>query len=103
MYIVNASFMVEPAIHDRWYDLFTTKILIHLRAEGFEKVLFTRVLTDNGDPHYTYSLQVDVPDTGEYQRFMQDVMGEYSSIAGPLFGEQVLHFTSLLKKIPITL
>ena len=65
------------------------------------RILFTRVLTDSGDPHYTYSLQVEVPDTAEYRRFMQDVMGEYSAIAAPLFGEQALHFTSLLKKIDI--
>lgn len=109
MYIINTSFMVEPPVHERWYDLFGHKFMPYLREAGFggndsdgqRRIVFTRVLTDNGDPHYTYSLQVEVPDTAEYQRFMQDVMGEYSSIAGPLFGEQVLHFTSLLKKIDI--
>lgn len=109
MYIVNTSFMVEPPVHERWYDLFANKFMPYLREAGFggddaqgqRKIVFTRVLTDNGDPHYTYSLQVEVSDTAEYRRFMQEVMGEYSSIAGPLFGEQALHFTSLLKKIDI--
>lgn len=109
MYIINTTFIVEPPVHDRWYDLFTGKFMPFLREAGFgnddaqgqRRIVFTRVLTDNGDPHYTYSLQVEVPDTAEYQRFMQDVIGEYTSIAGPLFGEQVLHFTSLLKKIDL--
>lgn len=101
--------MVEPLVHERWYDLFVHKFMPYLREAGFgentdggqRRILFTRVLTDSGDPHYTYSLQVEVPDTAEYRRFMQDVMGEYSAIAAPLFGEQALHFTSLLKKIDI--
>lgn len=109
MYIVNTTFMIEPPVHDRWYDLFVRKFIPFLREAGFgrddtqksQKIVFTRVLTDNGDPHYTYSLQVEVPDTAEYQRFMRDVIGEYTSIAGPLFGEQALHFTSLLKKIDL--
>lgn len=109
MYIVNTSFMIEPPVHDRWYDLFVRRFLPGLREAGFgtddsggqRRIVFTRVLTDNGDAHYTYSLQVEVPDTGEYLRFMREVMGEYTAVAGPLFGEQALHFTSLLKKIEI--
>lgn len=109
MYIVNTTFIVEPPVHEQWYDLFVNKFMPYLRQAGFggdtpdcqQRIVFTRMLTDNGDPHYTYSLQVEVTDTAEYQRFMQDVMGEYSTIAGPLFGEQALHFTSLLKKIAI--
>ncbi len=106
MYIVNTSFMVEPDVHDRWYELFVGRVVPYVREAGFggesgRGIVFTRVLTDNGDSHYTYSLQVEVPDTAEYQRFMHEVMGEYRSIAGPLFGEQALHFTSLLKKITI--
>ncbi len=109
MYIVNTSFMVEVAVHAQWYDFFVRKFIPYLREAGFgsndtegqRRIIFTRVLTDNGDPHYTYSLQIEVPDTGEYQRFMQDMMSEYSTIARPLFGDQALHFTSLLKKIDI--
>lgn len=103
MYIVNTTFIVEPAVHERWYDLFVRQFVPFLRAGGFgsdlTRMVFTRVLTDHGDPHYTYSLQVDVPDTAEYQRFMTEMIGEYASITGPLFGEQTLYFTSLLKKI----
>lgn len=106
MYIVNTSFMVEPDIHERWYELFVRKFVPYLQEAGFgtgesQRFVFTRVLTDHGDPHYTYSLQIELPDTGEYQRFMQEAMGEYAAIAGPMFGEKALHFTSLLKKIAI--
>lgn len=105
MYIVNTSFMVEPAVHGRWYDLFEHRFIPYLHSSGFGRapyrIVFTRVLTDTGDSHHTYSLQVEVPDTGEYQRFMQEVMGEYATIAGPLFGEKVLHFTTLLKPIDL--
>lgn len=108
MYIVNTSFMVEPPVHDRWYDLLIHRLVPYLREVGFggddehpRRIIFSRVLTDSGDPHYTYSLQVEVPDTAEYQRYMQEVMGEYQTIALPLFGEQVVHFTSLLKTIDL--
>ncbi len=70
MYIVNTSFMVEPPVHERWYDLFVHKFMPYLREAGFgesadggqRRILFTRVLTDSGDPHYTYSLQSQVHD-----------------------------------------
>lgn len=109
MYIVNTSFMVEPPVHARWYDLVMHQVLPFLREAGFgedenhpRRIIFSRVLTNSGDPHYTYSLQVEVPDTAEYERFMQEVMGEYQTIALPLFGEQVVHFTSLLKTIDLS-
>ena len=105
MYIVNTSFMVEPVVHSRWYDLFEHRFIPYLRSSGFGtapyRIVFTRVLTDTGDSHHTYSLQVEVLDTGEYQRFMQEVMGEYATIARPLFGEKVLYFTTLLKPIDL--
>lgn len=102
MYIVNTTFIVEQPVHDRWYDWFTTKVIPHLRREGFHgRMVFTRVLTDGGDPHHTYSLQVHVDDMPSYQRFANDLMGEYAMMAGTMFGEQALHFTTLLKKITL--
>lgn len=101
MYIINTTFIVEPPVHGQWYDLFLQKFVPFVRGAGFDELVFTRVLADNGDAHYTYSLQVGVADLGDYQRFLQDVMGEYNAIAGPLFGEQALYFTSLLKRIEI--
>lgn len=103
MYIVNTTFIVESDVHGQWYDFFREKFLPYVHSAGFggseKREVFSRVLTDAGDPHYTYSLQVEVSDTGEYQRFMADVIGEYATIARPLFGEKALYFTSLLKPI----
>lgn len=93
--------MVEPPVHDRWYELITGKVIPHLCRLGFARPVFTRVLTNDRNAHYTYSLQVDMSDTAEYMRFMDEVIGEYSNIAEALFGENVLHFSSLLKKIEI--
>lgn len=101
MYIVNTSFMVEPKAHGQWYVMFTERFIPMLRAEGFEDLVFTRVLSNSGDAHYTYSLQVSVADIPSYQRFMDQIMGEYSNIVLPAFGQNVLHFTSLLKRIPL--
>lgn len=119
MYIINTSFMVESPVHDRWYHFFTTKVVDLVRASGFggagasahgashnsadtfDNLVFTRVLHDVSEGHYTYSLQVPVADMVEYQRFMDVVMSEYSSVASGLFAEQALHFTTVLKRIAI--
>lgn len=106
MYIVNTSFMVESAVHEPWYRFFVEKFMPYVRERGFgcdgaHRIVFTRVLTDNGDSHYTYSLQVEVPDTAEYRRFESEILEEYVRICGPLFGDQALYFTTLLKKIAL--
>ena len=101
MYVVNTSFMVNPECHDKWYELITGRLVPRMRGEGFADYLFTRVLAEDSCPHYTYSLQVDATDIPSYQRFTEEIMGEYAEAAGPMFGEGVLYFTSLLKKIEV--
>ncbi len=98
-YIVNTSFMVDPPVHGRWYEFLLGQVIPHIVREGFAEPLFTRVLTDAAHGHYTYSLQVQVPDTAQYQRFVRDILGEYTRLAGELFEGGAVHFTSLLKKI----
>ena len=58
MYIVNTSFMVDPAIHDRWLESLRKHYLPLLAAQGFDKITFTRVLPATAEEHFTYSLQV---------------------------------------------
>lgn len=52
MYIVNTSFMVEPSVHDRWLKFVTEKYIPALRARGFGKVVFTRVLSVDAEDHF---------------------------------------------------
>ena len=93
--------MVNPEHHDKWYELITQRLIPMMRKEGFDKYLLTRVLAEDSCPHYTYSLQIDAQDISSYQQFMENIMGQYVEIADPMFGDDVLHFTSLLKKIAI--
>lgn len=55
MYIVNTSFMVDPAIHDRWLESLRKHYLPLLAAQGFDKITFTRVLPATAEEHFTYS------------------------------------------------
>lgn len=101
MYIINTTFIVEPIVHEQWYEFFTKKIVPYLREQGFNSLLFTRVLTDDNNSHYTYSLQIADSEISDYQVFMSNAMTEYSKIASPWFAEKALHYTSLLKIITI--
>jgi hypothetical protein len=99
MYIVNTSFMVEYAVHARWLDTMTRHFLPLVASAGFPDIVFTRVLSDESEGHFTYSLQIPVSDMTGYRRFVHDLLSEYIAVADPAFGEQVLHFTSLLKRV----
>ncbi|MEG1608024.1 MAG: DUF4286 family protein [Mucinivorans sp.] len=99
MYIINTTFVVEPSAHGRWYEFFLQKFVPLCRAEGFSELTFTRVLHEDTQGHYTYSLQVAVDSIPEYQRFVAEIMTDYGSTVLSVFGEQVLHFTTLLKRI----
>lgn len=101
MYIINTSFIVEPPAHNQWYEFFTLKFIPYLRQTGFENLIFTRVLTDENNAHYTYSLQITESTITDYQRFSAEAMTEYSTVAAPWFAEKALHYTSLLKIIEI--
>lgn len=101
MYTVNTSFMVEPKAHERWYALVYDKYIPSLKAAGFGKILFTRVISAENTGHHTYSLQVEVEHMGEYKQLTEELFVEYSNIAGPTFGEAAIHFTTLLKHIEL--
>ena len=91
MYIVNTSFMVDPAIHDRWLE--------SLRKHYLDKITFTRVLPATAEEHFTYSLQVDVGDMPRYKRLVGELFEEYAATARDLFGDKLMWFNSLLKKV----
>ncbi len=101
MYIVNTTFVIEPQVHGQWYEFITAKFIPHLGVEGFEVLVFSRVLHEESTGHYTYSLQVNAPEMADYQKFVSDILSEYSSTATAMFGERALHFTTLLKRIEL--
>lgn len=99
MYIINVTFVVEPPVHSSWYALATEKFLSRLEAESGRPVTFTRLLHDTPEAHYTYSVQCHCCDMTFYRRFVDELMADYVEVAGPMFGDKVLYFISLLKRI----
>lgn len=100
-YIVNTSFIVTPHIQDRWLESLREHYIPLLNTEGFGNITFSRVLTDRHEGHFTYSLQVETPDTALYQRIVKEFLPEYTATVQKLFGEELMYFTSLLKKIEL--
>lgn len=99
MYIISTTFAVDPPVHGLWYKFVTEKFLPRLEEESGEKVVFTRVLSQTTEDHYTYSVQCRCRDIPFYHHFMSRIMADYMEIAEPMFGDNVLYFTTLLKRI----
>lgn len=88
--------MVDPSAHGQWYDFFTSKFLPSISDR---RVVFCRVLAEQSDAHYTYSLQIDAVDIVDYQTIERDVIGPCVDHCRAMFDDRVLHFSTLLKKI----
>lgn len=102
MYIVNTTFLVDGSIHSAWLELVKGKFLPYLQKQKEEQqpqIVFTRLLSQECQEAFTYSIQFSVSDMEGYNRYMQELFPEYLEIATPLFGEKVLYFTSLLKRV----
>lgn len=98
MYIVTTTFVVEPSVHGRWYEFFTEKFVPTLHPR---RTVFTRVMNEQSDGCYTYSLQVDAIDIADYQHIECELIGDYVEFSKKMFGDKALHFTTLLKKIEL--
>lgn len=98
MYIVSTTFVVEPAVHGQWYEIFTNKFAPTLSDR---KTVFTRVMHEHSEGNYTYSLQVEAADMTSYQEFVNGDLAEFIDYCATAFLEKVLHFTTLLKKIEL--
>lgn len=99
MYIVNTSFVVEAAVQERWLELVAKKYIPFLKKQGFGNIVFTRVVSVEADDHFTYSLQVGIEDLARYGELTGSLFDEYRNVADGLFGERVLWFTSLMKRL----
>ncbi len=99
MYILNTSFMVDYDVHERWLDTFRGRFLPFLRQAGFEAPVFTRVVSGAAEGHFTYSLQIPLADLARYKEYTEEILADYAATIAPAFGEKVLWFVSLLKKM----
>lgn len=101
MYIISTSFIVEPDVHAQWYEFFTQKFLPYVKEIGFKEIIFTRVLTNDNNAHYTYSLQLPNSNMDDYHNFVNNGLEEYRKVAEPWFEDRALLVVSLLKKIEL--
>lgn len=99
MYIVNTSFFVNPQAQERWLDILNNKYIPFLKENGFSETVFCRVLSEDTPENFTYSLMVHIDDMGQYSRLTGEIFDEYKTIAVPLFGEDVVWFTTVMKKL----
>lgn len=92
--------MVDSDIHGQWFEFFTQKFIPQLKTKsGFDNIVFTRVLSEQVEKHFTYSLQIHLDSITDYKQYQDEIFNEYIDFADPIFGSKVLYFTSLLKKI----
>ncbi len=95
MYIYSITFVVIPSVDTQWREWFAGEVVGRLEDS---KLTLCRVLDQQHQGHFTYSLQIQLDDMQEYTTIKEliDTAGEKSHAK---FGENALHFTTLLKKI----
>lgn len=99
-YIINTTYIVSPYMHGAWYEFMTTKFIPMLEQnEEYCSLRFTRLLSEQEEKHFTYSLQLDSPELSGYYHYMKTIMPEYVEFANTLFDAEATHFVSLLKVI----
>lgn len=101
MYIVNTTFVVAPEAQQLWLDILKNKYVPFLRERGYTSLVFSRVISAEAVDQLTYSLQTEVEDIPAYQTLTGEIFEEYRRIADPLFGDKVLWFTTLMKKLKL--
>ncbi len=99
MYRLNITFVVEPPVQERWLELMRSKFIPFLRDAGYDDLTFSRVISVEAVDHLTYSLLVAFDSMVDHQRITRELFNEYTAVAEPLFGVQVLWFMSLMKTL----
>lgn len=99
MYILNTSFMVDPKAHDLWYKFVVEKFMPRLKQENLGNIFFSRVLSQQKEDHYTYSIQIHIPTLDEYKRYTENIFEDYLQISIPMFSNSVAYFTTVMKLI----
>ena len=101
MYIINTTFVVEPANHAQWYDLVTTKLIPHIKENYAQTVSLHRLLSDEQVEHYTYSMQIATDSLAILQPLQNETLIEYATTYAQMFQTDALLFTTVLKKIEL--
>lgn len=101
MYIVNTTFVVEPAQQERWLQLMREDYIPILSELGMGKVTFTRVISVEQVEHFTYALMVEAESMEDYNTLTREAAERYHAFCGPLFDQPPMWFTTLLKKIEL--
>lgn len=99
MYIINTSFFVDHAAQNVWLKIIKEKFLPFLESEGCRILAFTRVISNENQGHFTYTLMSEADDMGQYERYEKELLAEYHRLSSAMFGEKVTTFTTLLKKL----
>ncbi len=92
--------MVSAAAHGNWYDFINNKFLPALGKEPMvEKYVLSRVLGDEVQTHFTYSLQMYVEEISYYVRLRKSLLSELQTFSAELFDAEVNHFITVMKVI----
>ena len=90
-YIVNTTFIVNPELHDSWYRDIVNDFLPKLKLdEEHKNIVFTRIMSQNGEQHFTYSIQIYIDEIRQYN-------AEYKESATKKLGTEIMYFTSVMK------
>lgn len=91
--------MVEGRVHQAWLESLRGLYIPALKEAGYDRLTFTRVISAEPTGAFTYSLQVAVPDMEACRKVSGQLLARYGETLRERFGEQVLWFTSLLKRV----
>lgn len=99
-YIVNTTYIVMPSMHGMWYNFMLEKFIPAIEANPhYKSIRFTRLLSDQEEKHFTYSLQIDIEELAGYYNYMKVTLPEYAEYAQQMFDCELTHFVSLMKVI----
>lgn len=99
MYIVNTTFVIDPAAHEPWLKLMREHYIPSLQQAGYLELTFTRLIREEAPGDFTYSLQAEASSLDDYRRISNELLSQYETIAREWFDNRVQWFTSLLKRV----
>lgn len=92
--------MVSAPAHGNWYDFITNKFLPQLEALPIvKKVVMSRVLGEQVQTHFTYSIQMHIEEIYLYAHLKKDILNDMQNFSAELFDTEVTHFITVMKVI----